>query len=229
MLAAAGRAGGDAAGDTHTRRALEDLIQAYWFPLYAFVRRQGESPAAAEDAVQEFFTRLLEKKYLAQVDRSKGKFRSFLLAAVKHFLSNERARVRAQKRGGGQTVVALDALDAEARYAVEPADDMTPERLFDRRWALAVLDLVIACLSAEYAQGPKAELYRAIEPCLTRGAKAVDYAKASRELQMGEGAIRMAVHRLRRRYRDLLRNEIAQTVDSPQQVEEEISYLLNCL
>jgi len=221
-------AGGDHAA-TDTRRALEELIQAYWFPLYAFVRRQGEAPAGAEDMVQEFFAHLLEKKFIAQVDRSKGKFRSFLLAAVKHFLSKERDKLRAQKRGGGQAVIALDALDAEARYAVEPADDMTPERLFDRRWALAVLDQVLARLSAEYAQSGKARLYGAIEPCLTGGAGALDYAHLSRELRMTEGAVRVAVHRLRRRYRDVLREEIAQTLDSPGQVEEEISYLLKCL
>jgi len=179
--------------------------------------------------VQAFFVRLLEKKYLAQVDRSKGKFRSFLLAAVKHFLSKERAKLRAQKRGGGRVVIALDGLSAEARYAVEPADDMTPERLFDRRWALAVLELVLGRLSDEYAKGGRAKLYEAIEPCLTQGAHAVDYRQVSRELGVAEGTVRVAVHRLRRRYRDLLRNEIAQTVDSPEQVEEEISYLLNCL
>jgi RNA polymerase sigma factor (sigma-70 family) len=214
---------------TASRRALEELIRAYWFPLYAFVRRQGNNFQQAEDVVQEFFTRLLEKEYLAQVDRSKGKFRSFLLAAVKHFLSKERDRLRAQKRGGRCAVIALDALDAEARYAVEPADDMTPDRLFERQWALAVLDQVIQRLSNEYAAGGKSGLYAAIEPCLTSGAQAVNYDLVSRELGMTEGAVRVAVHRLRRRYRDLLRNEIAQTVDSPGEVEEEISYLLNCL
>ena len=228
MLKAAGRAGAEGDATTHSRRAMEELIQAYWFPLYAFVRRQGESPASAEDMVQEFFARLLEKKYLAQVDRAKGKFRSFLLAAMKHFLSNERNKLRAKKRGGG-AVIALDGLSAEARYAVEPADEMTAERLFDRRWALAVLDQVLARLNAEYAQGGKTNLYQALEPCLTSGAGAVNYAQASRELGMTEGAVRSAVHRFRRRYRDLLREEITQTVDSPEQIEEEISYLLNCL
>jgi len=222
-----------AAGGEHdataTRRALEELVQAYWFPLYAFVRRQGDSPATAEDMVQGFFAKLLEKKYLAQVDRSKGRFRSFLLAAIKNFMSKERARDRALKRGGGVRVIALDSLDAEARYAVEPADNVTAERLFDRQWALAVLDQVLARLGAEYAAAGRARLYEAIEPCLTAGAGAVDYAKVACWLKMTEGAVRVAVHRLRRRYRDLLKDEIAQTVDSPAQVEEEISYLLNCL
>ncbi len=221
-------AGGDRAA-SGTRRALEELAQAYWFPLYAFVRRQGEGPAQAEDLVQEFFRALLEKKYLSQVDRSKGRFRSFLLAAMKHFLSKERDKARARKRGGGLPVVALDALDAEARYALEPADNMTPDRLFDRRWALTVLDQVVARLRGEYGRQGKADLYQAIECCLAGGAGAVNYAGLARELKMTEGAVRVAVHRLRRRYRELLRAEIAQTVGSPGEVEEEIAYLLDCL
>ena len=227
MLAAADHQAG-----ASSRRALGELIQAYWFPLYAFVRRQGllgKTPEAAEDMVQEFFTRLLDKEYLAEVDRSKGKFRSFLLAAVKHFLSKERDKLRAQKRGGGRVMIALDALDAEARYAIEPADGMTPERLFERQWAMAVLEQVLARLRTEQQEGGKAKLYEAIEPCLTQGAHAVNYGQVSRALKMTEGAVRVAVHRLRRRYRDLLRSEIAQTVDSPEQIEEEISYLLHCL
>lgn len=224
VLAAADRSAG-----TRSNRALEELIQAYWFPLYAFVRRQGEAPHAAEDVVQAFFACLLEKQYLSQVDRSKGKFRSFLLAALKHFLSKERAKARAQKRGGGQTIIALDALAAEVRYAVEPADSMTPERLFERQWALAVLDQVLHRLRATYAEAGKAVLYDAIEPCLTQGAKAVDYRQVAARLGMVEASVRTAVHRLRRRYRDLLREKIAQTVNSPTQIEEEIAYLLNCL
>jgi len=225
-------AAADPQAGTESRRALEELVQAYWFPLYAFVRRHGsleKTSFAAEDVVQEFFARLLEKKYLAQVDRSRGKFRSFLLAAMKHFLSRQRAWFRAKKRGGGRTVIALDALDAAARYAVEPADGLTPERLFERQWALAVLEQVLARLGRDYADAGKGRLYHALEPCLTGGAGAIDTAAAARELEMAEGAVRVAVHRLRRRYRDLLREEIAQTVDSPEQVEEEIAFLLNCL
>ena len=221
-------AGGDRDA-TGTRKAMEALAQAYWFPLYAFVRRQGEGPAQAEDLVQEFFATLIEKEYLAQVDRAKGKFRSFLLAAMKHFLSKERDKARAKKRGGGRRVIALDALDAEARYALEPADRQTPERLFDRRWALAALELVLGRLAREYAAGGKAELYAAIQPSLTGGAEALDTDRAATALKMTPGAVRTAVHRLRRRYRDLLKAEIAQTVRSPGQIEEEISYLLKCL
>jgi len=187
VLAAADHQAGAA-----SRRALEELIRAYWFPLYAFIRRQGNGPQQAEDLTQGFFAHLLEKEGLTTVDRSKGKFRSFLLAAMKNFLSKERARDRALKRGGGRAVIALDALDAEARYAIEPADEMTPERLFDRQWALAVLGQVLARLSAEYAQSGKARLCEAIEPCLTSGAGAINYAQVSREMRMTEGAIRVA-------------------------------------
>ncbi len=222
VLAARAHSGSQARG------AMEELAQAYWFPLYAFVRRQGETPAAAEDLVQEFFARLIEKKYLAGVDRSKGRFRSFLLAAMKHFMSNQRAQAHALKRGGGK-IIALDSLSAEARYAVEPSDGMTPERLFDRRWALAVLDHVLQRLANEYASAGKAAIYQALEPCLTMGKGAADYSQTAHSLDMSESAVRVAAHRLRRRYRDLLRHEIAQTVDSASEVPDEISYLLSCL
>ena len=221
-------AGGDNAA-TDTRRALEELIQAYWFPLYAFLRRQGQASAQAEDLVQGFLLRLLEKKDLARVEREKGKFRSFLLASLKHFLANEYRKGRALKRGGKASVVALDAMDAEARYAVEPVDDMTPERLFDRRWALAVLDQVLARLRGEYAAAGKGALYETIKDCLTGHREHLPYAELAGSLGMTEGAIKVAVHRMRRRYRDLLRDEIAQTVDSPEQVEGEIAHLLSCL
>ena len=221
-------AGGDHAA-AGTRRALEELARSYWFPLYAFIRRQGRSAAQAEDLAQEFFARLLEKKYLADVDRSKGKFRSFLLASLKHFLANERDRSRALKRGGGAPLLALDALDAEARYALEPADTLTAERLFDRRWALAVLDQVMARLRRDYADSGRLALYAALKDCLARGTSALNYAQLADALGMTQWAVKVAAHRLRRRYRDLLRSEIAQTVDSPRQVEEEIAYLLNCL
>ncbi len=226
VLAAADPRGG---AGTVSKRALADLIQAYWMPLHSFVRRQGEAAASAEDIVQDFFAALLEKQYLAQVDRSKGKFRSFLLAAMQHFLSKERDKRRAKKRGGAHTIIALDGLSAEARYALEPADNVTPERLYERQWALTVLELVLARLRKEYEDSGKGKLYKALEPCLTQGAKAIDYCRISKELGIAEGSARVAAHRIRRRYRDLLRREIAQTVNSPDQVEEEIAYLLKCL
>ena len=221
-------AGGDHEA-TDTRRALEELIQAYWFPLYAYARRQGQPSAQAEDLVQGFLTRLLEKKDLAGVDRAKGWFRSFLLASLKHFMANEYDKKRALKRGGSARVISIDALDAEARYAVEPAHDMTPDRLFDRRWALAVLDQVLWRLRQEYTNAGKDHLFETIKDCLTPHRGRSSYAQLAQCLEMTQGALKVAVHRMRRRYRDLLRDEIAQTVDSPLQVEEEITYLLNCL
>jgi RNA polymerase sigma-70 factor (ECF subfamily) len=221
-------AGGDRAA-TDTRRALEELIRAYWFPLYAYLRRQGLAAEEAEDTVQGFLTRLLEKQDLARIDREKGKFRSFLLASIQHYLSNERDHARALKRGGGISIVAMDALDAENRYSVEPVDDMTPDRLFDRRWALAVLDQVLLRLRREYSGAEREKLFEAIKEFLTPQRERLAYARIAKELGMTEGAIKTAIHRMRRRYRDLLRDEIAQTVESPTQVEEEIAYLLNCL
>ena len=222
-------AAGGAHDATDTRRALEELIQAYWFPLYAYIRRRGQPSAQAEDLVQGFLTRLLEKKDLARVDRAKGRFRSFLLASLKHFMANEYDKRRALKRGGSVRVISLDALDAEARYAVEATHDMTPDRLFDRRWALAVLDQVLSRLRREYTNAGKAALFDTIKDCLTPHRGRLSYAQLAESLGMTQGALKVAVHRMRRRYRDLLRDEIAQTVDSPLQVEEEIAYLLNCL
>jgi RNA polymerase sigma factor (sigma-70 family) len=221
-------AGGAEAG-TGRRKALEELARAYWVPLYAYIRRQGGTHEQAEDLTQEYFSRLLEKDYLASVDRSKGKFRSFLLASLKHFLANERDRTRARKRGGGLAHIALDSLSAAARYALEPADEMTPERLFDRQWALAVLEEVLGRLREQYRREGKADLFEGLKGCLTAGADQPPHAEIARKLGLSPGAVKVAAHRLRRRYRELLRDEIAQTVASPQDVQEEIAYLLNCL
>jgi RNA polymerase sigma-70 factor (ECF subfamily) len=229
VLAAAGQAATAGRPDTRAKLALGELIQAYWFPLYAYVRRQGRPASQAEDLVQGFLARLLEKNDLAQVDRDKGRFRSFLLASLKHFLANQYNKEHAIKRGGGQAVISLDALSAEARYAAEASCDMTPERLFDRRWALAVLDQVLCRLGREYAGAGKADLFEAIKDCLTPQRGQLSYAHAAGNLGMTPGALKVAVHRMRRRYRQLLRDEIAQTADAPLDVEEEISYLLNCL
>jgi RNA polymerase sigma-70 factor (ECF subfamily) len=165
---------------------------------------------------------------LESVDRRKGKFRAFLLAALKHFLANEYNRTQAKKRGGGQAVIHLDALDAETRYGLEPADNLTPDKLFERRWALAVLERVLARLEAESVAAGQTTLFEALKGFLTGGA-AQTYAAVGRELGMTEGAIKVAVHRLRRRYRALLRDEIAQTLVDPQEIDDEIRYLLSCL
>ena len=222
-------AAADQQAGTRSRRALEELAAIYWFPLYAYIRRQGSPPEQAEDLTQEFFTRLLEKKSLATVDRDKGKFRSFLLASLKHFLANERDKARAKKRGGGAVPLTLDIGTAEARYSTDPVDDLTPERLFERRWAVAVLDQVVERLRQEYADRGQGKVFDALSGCLTGETDAAARARLARRLEMTEGAVNVAVHRLRRRYRKTLRDEIAQTVAAPELVEEEIQYLLRCL
>ena len=210
------------------RRAMGELARMYWFPLYAYLRRKGSTPVQAEDLVQGFFVRLLEKDALASVDRAKGKFRSFLLACLQNFLANEWDKRQAQKRGGGKELLALDALEAEARYASEPVDQMTPERVFERRWALAVLEHVLNRLREEYADRGQSAIFAALEQVLV-GGQAERYARIAERLGMTEGAVKVAGHRLRRRYRQILREEIAQTVSEPAQVDEEIRQLLGSL
>jgi len=221
-------AAGNWRAGTAAQRAMGELAKLYWFPLYAYLRRKGNAPPEAEDLVQGFFTRLLEKDALTTVDQSKGKFRSFLLAALNNYLANEWDKHQTQKRGGGKDVLALDARDAEARYATEPADEMTPERVFERRWALAVLDQVLIRLRTDYIARDQGELFAALEHVLVGGAGA-GYAQIAKQLGMTEGAIKVAGHRLRRRYRELLREEIAQTVADPGLVDEEIRQLLRSL
>ncbi len=208
--------------------AMTELCRTYWYPLYAFLRRRGHEAHEAEDLTQEFFARLLGPHFLAAVDRRKGKFRSFLLAALKHFLADQRDRAAAQKRGGGQVVLSLDRLDAETRYAREPAQDLTPEKMFEKQWALSVLERVLSRLHDELVAEGKAALFEALKDTLT-GAGAGGYAALGGRLGMSEGAVKVAAHRLRRRYRALLREEIAQTVAGPDEVDDEIRYLLACL
>jgi RNA polymerase sigma factor (sigma-70 family) len=213
--------------DTRARQALAELAQAYWYPLYAYIRRQGYLPADSEDLTQEFFAEFIEKRFLTSVNPAKGRFRAFLLACVNHFLSHQREKARAQKRGGGR-LLSLDA--AEARYAREgaAADTLPPERLYERRWALAVLERVLARLEADYRQGGQGELFAALKPTLTEAA-APHHAELARRLGMTVAAVKTAGHRLRRRYRDHLREEIAQTVATPEEVSDEIAYLRKCL
>jgi len=209
--------------------ALAKLCQDYWYPLYAFVRRQGHSSHEAEDLTQEFFTRLLEKDYLGDVDRSKGRFRSFLLAAVKHFLSKEWARAKTLKRGGGKTLLRIDAILAEDRYRREPEDNATPEKLFQRRWALSLLDRVLTRLSDEHKTPGKRAVFAQLQGFLTGDRDLLPYAEIAASLDMTEGAVKVAVHRLRGRYRTLLRAEIAQTVADPAEVDDEIRQLFAAL
>lgn len=221
-------AGGDPAA-TQTREAMSSLAQTYWFPLYGFIRREGYSAQDAEDLTQEFITKLIEKQYLADVDPTKGRFRSFLLASLRHFLSNQRDRDLAAKRGGRHRFIALDQLDAEARYQLEPATDLTPERLFDRRWALALLDQVLNRLGDDYARTGRADVYETLKPVLQADPDAPTYAQLGKRLAMSETAIKVAVHRLRARYRQILRDEVAQTVAADADLDAELSDLLNCL
>jgi RNA polymerase sigma factor (sigma-70 family) len=209
--------------------AMAELCRIYWYPLYAYVRRRGYGTHESEDLTQEFFLRLLAKKCLADVDRRKGKFRAFLLASLKHFLANEWDRSQAEKRGGGRRIVPLDAARAESRYCLEPSHNLTPERLFERQWAITVLEQVLARLQAELAAEGKQALFEGLKPVLTAGRGSVGYAQIAGELGMTEGAVKVAVHRLRGRYRKLLQDEIAQTVASREEIDEEIRYLLSCL
>jgi len=211
------------------RQALETLCKAYWFPLYAYMRRHGYDRQDAEDYTQEFFARLLDKHTLRAADRKQGRFRSFLLAALKHFLSNERDRIRAKKRGGGQKALSLDFDDAEGKYALEPISRLSPEKLFERSWALTVLQQVMARLQAEMASTGKQRLFEHLKDYLTGDIASVSYGEMAGKLEVTEGAVKVAVHRLRKRYRQLLREEIAQTVSSEGQIQQEIRDLLTAL
>jgi RNA polymerase sigma-70 factor (ECF subfamily) len=213
----------------HARDALEKLCRAYWCPIYAFVRRQGHGPHDAQDLTQEFFARLLEKKSLAVADPAKGRFRSFLLASLKHFLANEWDKSRAQKRGGGQILIPIDVAAAETSGGFEPADDVTAEKIFERRWALTLLDQVLRRLRAEYVRDGRENLFEQLKPTLTEASRTVAYAEIASRLGTTEGAVKVAVHRLRQRYREVLRAEIADTVASPGEVEDEIRNLFAAL
>jgi RNA polymerase sigma-70 factor (ECF subfamily) len=207
-------------------RALESLCQAYWFPLFAHVRRSGRTAADAEDLTQAFFEKLLEKRWLADADRERGRFRSFLLGSLKHFLANEWDKAHAAKRGGRHRIIALDAETAEHRLQMEPADDASPDKAFDRRWALAVLDAVLVRLRGEFAASGKAEMFDHLKGTLEVGGTDVPYAQLAAGLGMTPGAVRVAAHRLRRRYRELLRDEIAQTVAAGEDVADELRHLI---
>ena len=213
----------------HARNALEKLCRSYWFPIYAFVRRQGHGPHDAQDLTQEFFARLLEKKSLAGADPAKGRFRSFLLASLKHFLANEWDKTRAQKRGGGQILIPIDVATAETSCGFEPADNLTAENIFEQRWALTLLEHVLARLRAEYVRDGKENLFEQLKPTLTEASRTVGYAEIATRLGTTEGAVKVAVHRLRQRYREVLRAEIADTVASPGEVDDEIRNLFAAL
>src|SRR5579862_1234465 len=215
-----------AAGDPHrkeARSALVSLCENYWYPLYAYLRRRGYSADQAQDLTQEFFVRVLEGRYLDCADPEKGRFRSFILTSLKFFVADEGDRDRAQKRGGG-TVEPLEFRSGEERYQREPAHDETPERIFERRWALSLLDRVVEKLRDEFMQHGRPEQFERLKVFLL-GQSDAPYAALAREMNTSEGALKVAIHRLRKRYRELFRQEIADTVADPAEVEAELRYL----
>jgi RNA polymerase sigma-70 factor (ECF subfamily) len=220
-------ASGDATADS--QQALASLCQTYWRPVYAFIRKRGYDRDQAEDLTQSFFAQLLDKHYLRDADRERGRFRSFLLTAVKHFLANQWDRSHALKRGGGAIAISIDAVEAERWYVPAATDAATPERLFERRWALSVLEHVMARLRAEFVATGREEQFERLMVFLNRDSDRTRYEAVATQLGVSSGALRMAVHRLRRRYRELLRSEIAQTVSSPDQTDEEIRFLMTTL
>jgi RNA polymerase sigma factor (sigma-70 family) len=200
------------------RAALETLCQTYWHPLYAYVRRRCYSPEDAQDLTQEFFARLLERNTVAHVTPEKGRFRSFLLASLNHFLADKWDKVRAQKRGGGK-VIPLDLQNAETRLGEIPVEDFTPEKAFEHRWAITLLEQVYQRLGEEYREQGKAVLFDTLRITLAGKSNAAPYTELARKLDMSEGSVKVTVHRLRQRYRALLRETIADTVSSPDEVE----------
>jgi RNA polymerase sigma-70 factor (ECF subfamily) len=215
--------------DPNAAAALGELCKRYWYPLYAYVRRRSRDADEARDLTQEFFARLLEKNVLAVAAPERGQFRSFLLTALKHFLANERERVGAQKRGGGRLPLSLDFEFGETRFRTEPAHQLTADRLFERQWTITLLDRVMAELREEFAAGGKLRQFELLRGSIVGADKAASYAQLGESLGLSEGAARAAAYRIRTRYRELLRAEIAQTVGDPSEVDEEIGRLFESL
>ena len=219
-----------AAGDRaapEARAALAELCEAYWYPIYALIRRRGHPPDEACDLAQDYFTRLLEKGVIAAADRSKGRFRAFLRTDCQHFLIDHHRRQRVRARV--LKPVSIDADDAENRYRFEPADDSTPDRLFDRTWATTLLDRVLGLLAQEYAPEGRADVFDRLKVVLSQGKGAVPAAELAAQLGTTEGAVHTAVHRLKKRYRAILQREIAATLDDPSEVDEEIRWLFEAI
>ena len=211
---------------SQAQAALAQLCQEYWYPLYSFVRRRGYSPHEAEDLTQSFFAQLLEKRGLQRVDPELGRFRTFLLASLKNFLANDWDKAHARKRGGGQTITSLNAESAESRYQLEPSHAMTPERHFERQWAMTLLDQVLDALRTEYHAEGKGDLFAELKAVII--GPTAGYAAIAARLRRSEGAIKVAVHRLRQRYRELMRARIAATVGE-EDVEDELRHLVAVL
>jgi len=206
--------------------ALERLCQTYWYPLYACVRRHGYGSEDACDLTQEFFARLLSKNSLRHADQRRGRFRTFLQTALTNFLATEWAKGTAKKRGGGQEVLSLDANEAEERYVAEPADTLTPEKLFEQRWAATVLELAVQNLAREYTAAGKAGLFESLKNYIW-GDGAASYAEIAAAHAMSEGAVKVAAHRLRERYRELLLAEVGRTVASREEADDELRHLIS--
>ena len=209
--------------------ALAALCQTYWYPLYAYVRRSGHPADEARDLTQEFFARLLEKHYLRAADPERGRFRSFLLTAFRRFLSKERHRARAQKRGCGRRMIPLDFEQGETRYNREPVTDVTAEAIYERRWALTLIDHVMARLRDDRERAGKRDDFDRLKAYLTGEDAAPSYRQVAAELETTEAAVKVAVHRLRRRFRELVLAEIAQTVTAPEDVEDELRHLFEAI
>jgi RNA polymerase sigma-70 factor (ECF subfamily) len=219
-----------AAGQGSSRQAdvaLEELCRTYWYPLYVYVRRQTATREDAEDLTQAFFAKFLEKNYLEKLSSQKGKFRAFLLASLKHFLANEWVRAHRLKRGAGATPLSLDWQDADARYQIDPVDHLSPDKLYDRAWAVTLLERVLARLREENASEERATFFEVVKGFLTIGTDSIPYGEAAVRLKLSEGAVRVAVHRLRRRYRELLREEIGQTLADSGELDEEMRTLFS--
>jgi len=214
---------------TQSSAALETLCRAYWYPLYAWVRRQGHNAHDAQDLTQEFFARLLQKDYLQAAAREKGRFRTFLIVALKRFLANEWDRARAQKRGGGRAILSLDTEAAEARYQIEPAAVLSADLIYERRWALTLLEQTMGSLREEFAVAGKQREFDFLKTFLTAQRGEIPYSEVALKLGMNESAARVAVHRLRKRFREIFRQQIAHTVARADEVDEEVRYLVSVL
>ncbi len=209
--------------------ALEELCRAYWYPLYVYVRRRGYNSEDAQDLTQEFFTRLLANHRLGTVTPLKGKFRSFLLASMNHLLSDQQDRANRKKRGGGQPIISFDAQSAEEHYRLEPMDELTPEKVFERRWAVGLVERALDRLDKDYSIAGKQELFEILQPFLTGEGKGREYPAAAEKLGLTEGAARVAVHRLRRRFATVFRQIVAETLDSTEDLDAEVRHLVSVL
>ena len=213
-------------GSPETEQALSRLCQSYWFPIYAFVRKRGNSPEQAQDLTQEFFAAFLEKNHLAKAARERGRFRCFLMTSVENFLRNEHDRAQAQKRGGGRKLISLDEQDAEERYLCEPATDTDPAKTFEQRWAATLLNRVLTSVREEFSATGRSDLFDALQAHLWGDSASIPYPQLAEQFGLTLANIKTTAYRLRHRYRELLRDEIAHTVALPSQIDDEIRHLM---